>query len=124
MNIVPKKPITLLIAILASWMAVSAQTGKQTPVQTQPANTDKFDDAHKGNGCLGGLPGEYRKGLKKLFRRQADGHMATETLDAAIDWDMAGPGTVDGPDGSICKHENISNRIDMRGRDGSGRRTG
>ncbi len=32
-----------------------------------------IDDAHTGNGCLGGLPGEHRKGMKNLFRRQADG---------------------------------------------------
>lgn len=49
-----------------------------------------IDDAHQGNGCLGGLPGEYRKGLKTLFRRQANGRMATETLDASIDWNMEG----------------------------------
>ena len=29
-----------------------------------------IDDAHRGNGCLGGIPGEHRKGLKKLFRRK------------------------------------------------------
>lgn len=47
-----------------------------------------IDDAHIGNGCLGGLPGEYRKGLKHLFRRQADGRLRTETVDGGIDWDM------------------------------------
>jgi phytanoyl-CoA hydroxylase len=47
-----------------------------------------IDDAHRGNGCLGGLPGEHRKGLKKLFRRRADGRLDTEILDAGIDWDM------------------------------------
>jgi phytanoyl-CoA hydroxylase len=47
-----------------------------------------IDDAHTGNGCLGGLPGEYRKGLKHLFRRQADDRLGTETVDGGIDWDM------------------------------------
>jgi len=47
-----------------------------------------IDDAHRGNGCLGGLPGEHRKGLGKLFRRQKDGKLDTETLDAGIEWDM------------------------------------
>ena len=47
-----------------------------------------IDDAHRGNGCLGGLPGEHRKGLKSLFRRQPDGQLATEMLDASIEWDM------------------------------------
>src|SRR6185369_6716484 len=60
-----------------------------------------IDDAHQGNGCLGGLPGEYRKGLKKLFRRQADGRMATETLDATIDWDMNGLEWLEVPAGSL-----------------------
>ena len=60
-----------------------------------------IDDAHRGNGCLGGLPGEYRKGLKKLFRRQADGRMATETLDASIDWDMGGLEWLEVPAGTL-----------------------
>jgi len=47
-----------------------------------------IDDAHKGNGCLGGLPGEHRQGLKRLFRKQADGRLDTETLASADDWDM------------------------------------
>jgi phytanoyl-CoA hydroxylase len=47
-----------------------------------------IDDAHTGNGCLGGLPGEHRKGLKSLFRRQPDGRLDTETLVAGIEWDM------------------------------------
>ncbi len=47
-----------------------------------------IDDAHRGNGCLGGLPGEHRKGLKRLFRRQADGRLDTETLASPYDWDM------------------------------------
>jgi phytanoyl-CoA hydroxylase len=47
-----------------------------------------IDDAHTGNGCLGGLPGEHRKGMKNLFRRQADGQLDTETVNDAIDWDM------------------------------------
>jgi len=60
-----------------------------------------IDDAHQGNGCLGGLPGEYRKGLKRLFRRQADGRMSTETLDASIDWDMDGLEWLEVPAGSL-----------------------
>lgn len=47
-----------------------------------------IDDAHQGNGCLGGLPGEHRQGLKSLFRRQADGQLRTEIIDDAIEWDM------------------------------------
>lgn len=60
-----------------------------------------IDDAHQGNGCLGGLPGEHGKGLKKLFRRQADGRLETETLDAGIDWDMERLDWLEVPSGSL-----------------------
>lgn len=48
-----------------------------------------IDDAHRGNGCLGGIPGEHRKGLKKLFRRTDDGTLETRDVDAEISWDMS-----------------------------------
>ena len=48
-----------------------------------------IDDAHTGNGCLGGVPGAYRQGLKQLFRRQPNGRLETEILDDGIDWDMS-----------------------------------
>jgi len=48
-----------------------------------------IDDAHRGNGCLGGVPGGHKDGLKKLFRRQADGRLDTETLDSTTVWDMS-----------------------------------
>lgn len=47
-----------------------------------------IDDAHRGNGCLGGLPGEHRKGLKSLFRRQAGGQLRQQAVNEHIDWDM------------------------------------
>lgn len=47
-----------------------------------------IDDAHRGNGCLGGLPGEHRKGLSRLFRKHDDGRLDTDVLDGTIAWDM------------------------------------
>lgn len=47
-----------------------------------------IEDAHRGNGCLGGLPGEHRKGLREIYRKQRDGQLAMETLQANLSWDM------------------------------------
>ena len=47
-----------------------------------------IEDAHRGNGCLGGLPGEHRKGLKEVFRRQVDGSLKLESLQPDLSWDM------------------------------------
>ena len=47
-----------------------------------------IEDAHRGNGCLGGLPGEHRKGLKEIFRRQGDGSLKLEPLQPDLRWDM------------------------------------
>ncbi len=63
-----------------------------TFLHTEPTSVVGFwfaiEDAHRGNGCLGGLPGEHRKGLKTIYRKQADGHLRMETLNPQIDWDM------------------------------------
>ena len=65
-----------------------------TYLHTEPASVLGFwfalEDAHRGNGCLGGLPGEHRKGLKEIFRRQGDGGFATEACEPSPAWDMAG----------------------------------
>ena len=47
-----------------------------------------IDDAHRGNGCLGGIAGGHRHGLAQLFRRQADGRLDTETLIAPPPWSL------------------------------------
>ncbi|WP_394790463.1 phytanoyl-CoA dioxygenase family protein [Rhodoferax sp.] len=49
-----------------------------------------IEDAHRGNGCLGGLPGAHRSGLKQVFRRQQGGALQLETLQADLEWDMQG----------------------------------
>ena len=63
-----------------------------TFLHTEPTSVVGFwfaiEDAHRGNGCLGGLSGEHRKGLKTIYRKQADGHLRMETLNPQIDWDM------------------------------------
>lgn len=62
-----------------------------TYLYTRPLSVVGFwfalEDAHRDNGCLAGLPGEHRRGLRSLFRRGADGALATELLDPSIAWD-------------------------------------
>jgi phytanoyl-CoA hydroxylase len=60
-----------------------------------------IDDAHRGNGCLGGIPGEHRKGLKKLFRRGDDGALETIDVDASIGWDMSALEWLEVPAGTL-----------------------
>jgi phytanoyl-CoA hydroxylase len=63
-----------------------------TYLYTEPESVLGFwfaiEDAHRGNGCLGGLPGEHRKGLKEVFRRQPDGRLLLEPLQPELAWDM------------------------------------
>ena len=62
-----------------------------TYLYTEPHSVVGFwfaiEDAHRGNGCLGGLPGQWRKGLKERFRRDADGQLRLEPL-SDPPWDM------------------------------------
>ena len=55
-----------------------------TYLYTEPESVIGFwfaiDDAHRGNGCLGGLPGEHAKGLREVFRRRPDGRFALEPV--------------------------------------------
>ena len=64
-----------------------------TFLYTEPQSVIGFwfaiEDAHRGNGCLGGLPGEHRKGLKQIYRKQPDGSLGMEDVNAAIDWDTS-----------------------------------
>jgi phytanoyl-CoA hydroxylase len=46
-----------------------------------------IEDAHRDNGCLAGLPGEHRKGLRSLFHRGPDGALRTDPVDPSIAWD-------------------------------------
>ena len=60
-----------------------------------------IEDAHRGNGCLGGLPGEHRKGLKDLFRRQANGAFKLESLQPDLHWDMGRLEWLEVPQGTL-----------------------
>lgn len=71
---------------------------------TEPMSVVGFwfaiEDAHRGNGCLGGLPGEWRKGLKQVFRRGADGELQLERI-AEDDWDMQRLEWLEVPQGTL-----------------------
>jgi phytanoyl-CoA hydroxylase len=60
-----------------------------------------LEDAHRGNGCLGGLAGQHRRGLKEIFRRQGDGSLRLETLQPDLQWDMAGLEWLEVPQGTL-----------------------
>ncbi|HWI10205.1 MAG TPA: phytanoyl-CoA dioxygenase family protein, partial [Burkholderiaceae bacterium] len=66
----------------------------------EPASVVGFwfaiEDAHRGNGCLGALVGQHRRGLKEVFRRQSDGRLALEPQHPAPHWDMSPPGRPEG----------------------------
>jgi len=76
-----------------------------TYLYTEPMSVTGYwfaiDDAHRGNGCLGGIPREHRKGLKKLFRSKADGRLETDELNAAIEWDMSALEWLEVPAGTL-----------------------
>ncbi len=70
-----------------------------TYLYTEPASVVGFwfaiDAAHRGNGCLGALPGQHRRGLRDVFRRQPDGRLALEPHPPhphppPPQWDMTG----------------------------------
>ena len=91
-----------------------------TYLNTRPESVVGFwfaiEDAHRGNGCLGGLAGEHRKGLQEVFRRQPDGAFKLERCEPAPQWDMSrlewlevGKGTLIVLDGSF-PHLSETNR--------------
>jgi phytanoyl-CoA hydroxylase len=59
-----------------------------------------LEDAHRGNGCLWGLPGGHRAGLKSRFVRDPDRTTRFETLDAAP-WDEEKLVPLEVPKGSV-----------------------
>ena len=64
-----------------------------TFLYTEPQSVIGFwfaiEDAHRGNGCLGGLPGEHRKGLRQIFGRHDDGQLLMDTIQPDLVWDMS-----------------------------------
>ncbi len=75
-----------------------------TYLYTEPTSVVGFwfaiEDAHRGNGCLGGLPGEHLKGLKEVFRRQADGRFQLEQNETPT-WDTARLEWLEVPKGTL-----------------------
>ena len=63
-----------------------------TFLYTEPQSVVGFwfaiEDSHRGNGCLGGLPGEHTKGLREIYRKHSDGQLKMETLQPDLVWDM------------------------------------
>ena len=63
-----------------------------TFLYTEPQSVVGFwfaiEDAHRGNGCLGGLPGEHVKGLRQIYGKHSDGQLTMELLQPDLDWDM------------------------------------
>jgi phytanoyl-CoA hydroxylase len=76
-----------------------------TYLYTEPESVVGFwfaiEDAHRGNGCLGGLPGEHRKGLKEVFRRQRDGSFQLEPRDPPPAWDTSKLEWLEVPKGTL-----------------------
>jgi phytanoyl-CoA hydroxylase len=60
-----------------------------------------IEDAHRGNGCLGGLAGEHQRGLKEIFRRQSDGTLKLETLRPDLTWNLASLEWLEVPQGTL-----------------------
>ena len=76
-----------------------------TYLYTEPESVVGFwfaiEDAHRGNGCLGGIPGAHRQGLKEVFGRRADGGFALAPRSPAPAWDMAQLEWLEVPKGSL-----------------------
>jgi len=76
-----------------------------TFLYTEPQSVVGFwfaiEDAHRDNGCLGGIPGEHQRGLREIFRRQQDGQLRMELLDAGIAWDMSKLEWLEVPKGTL-----------------------
>ena len=76
-----------------------------TFLYTEPPSVVGFwfsiEDAHRGNGCLGGLPGEHTKGLREIYRKQPDGQLRMETVNPDIAWDMGRLEWLEVPKGTL-----------------------
>ena len=76
-----------------------------TYLYTEPESVVGFwfaiEDAHRGNGCLGGLAGEHRTGLREVFRRHRDGGFRLEPREPAPAWDMGRLEWLEVPKGTL-----------------------
>ena len=91
-----------------------------TYLYTEPQSVVGFwfaiEDAHRGNGCLGALAGQHRRGLKELFTRDEMGRLVLRQLapvpqrDAgALEWLEVAQGTLVVFDGAL-PHLSEANR--------------
>lgn len=60
-----------------------------------------IDESTRHNGCLGALPGQHRRGLREVFRRQADGRLALQALQAELRWPTEDIEWLEVPQGSL-----------------------
>ena len=64
-----------------------------TYLYTEPSSVLGFwfaiEDALRDNGCLGGIAGSHRQGLREVFRRQTNGNLSLEVLQPNLHWDTA-----------------------------------
>lgn len=62
-------------------------------LHTEPESVTGFwfalEDARRDNGCLGGLPGEGKRGLREIFSRGTDGALHFTTLQPDLKWNMS-----------------------------------
>jgi len=82
-----------------------------TFLYTEPVSVLGFwfaiEDAHRGNGCLGGIAGSHHAGAyqpREIFRRQADASLALELLDpeaARKPWDLSAVEWLEVPQGTL-----------------------
>ena len=76
-----------------------------TFLYTEPQSVVGFwfaiEDAHRGNGCLGGLPGEHKKGLKEIYKKHPDGQLKMEAVNPGIEWDMGQLTWLEVPKGTL-----------------------
>ncbi len=76
-----------------------------TFLYTEPQSVVGFwfaiEDAHRGNGCLGGLPGEHRKGLREIYRKDNGGQLKLETIQPDLAWDMSRLEWLEAPKGTL-----------------------
>ena len=84
-----------------------------TFIYTEPVSVLGFwfaiEDAHRGNGCLGGIAGSHREASvpRGVFQRQADGVLAIQSMDinengkARTPWDLSKVEWLEVPAGTL-----------------------
>ena len=76
-----------------------------TYLYTEPSSVIGFwfaiEDAHQGNGCLGGIAGSHTQGLREVFRRQSDGELALELLQPNLHWETSSAEWIEAKQGTL-----------------------